>query len=227
MERKSFTGSVVDASPTGEVSAVVAIVGSRDLGGDRIAKRAFQNSLRRRGKKLRVVDSHRTDSVLRVIGKHISAREIARSSLPGRIQREYPDAKGGLLCKMQMLLNTPEGKGAYERLSAGAIDDWSFAYNVVRADFSKEEIDGKQVTTRNLHELDIMEYGPCVFGMHPGTSTVSAKRYPRRKITGAMDDIEFGAIDRMVSKGLSSIVPKERLLLYLDRELAELENLRR
>ena len=51
----------------GIVEHFVAIIGNRDAGGDRITKGAFTKTLVEGGLRVKVLDQHRTDSVLRVV----------------------------------------------------------------------------------------------------------------------------------------------------------------
>lgn len=156
----------------GIVEHVVAVMGNTDLGGDVIHPGAFAKTLNERGGKVRVLDLHRTDSIMRAIGKPVALREVSTAELPPQVKAAYPTANGALLATTQFLMSTPEGKGAFERLKAGLIDEWSFGYDAISPDFSKGA-DGK--TVRNLREVRLWEYSPVLWGMNPATATLGAK----------------------------------------------------
>jgi len=159
----------------GVVEQVVAVFGNVDLGGDRIWPGAFAKTIQERGLKIRVLDQHQTDSIMRVIGKPLAIREIGRAELPTELLQEYPTATGGLLTKTQYLLDTPEGLGAFARISSGAVDEASIGFDALDTDYTSENIGGKQVAVRNLRTLRLWEYSPVIWGMNSATMVLSAK----------------------------------------------------
>jgi phage head maturation protease len=173
MEHK-HTSSIITKldDAQGIVEHVVAVMGNTDMGGDVIHPGAFTKTLSERGGKVRVLDLHRTDSIMRAIGKPVALREVSAAELPPQVKASYPAANGALLATTQFLMSTPEGKGAFERLKAGLIDEWSFGYDAISPDFSKGT-DG--ATVRNLREVRLWEYSPVLWGMNPATSTLGAK----------------------------------------------------
>jgi HK97 family phage prohead protease len=150
-------------------------MGNVDLGFDRIHSGAFTKTISERMHKIRVLDSHNTDSVMCVIGKPVMMKEIGKDELPIEVKQAYPNADGALMASTQFLIDTPEGKGVFERIKAGAVDEYSIGYDPLDVDFTDEEIDGSKVTIRNLRTIKLWEYSPVVFAMNPATSTLSAK----------------------------------------------------
>lgn len=173
MEHKSFLSFVtkIDAKQ-GIVEHLVAVMGNKDMGDDVIWPGAFTKTLNERGNRIRVLDLHKTDSIMRVLGKPISLREIGAAELPTDVKTKYPDANGALAATTQFNLKTPEGLGAFERINAGDINEWSFGYDAITPDYGKWS-DGK--TVRNLREIRLYEYSPVIFGMNEATTTLSAK----------------------------------------------------
>lgn len=167
----TFETKILDEDQ-GIVEHTVAIMGNTDLGGDIIHPGAFTKTLAERGNKVRVVDQHNTDSIMRVIGKPLDMREVGRESLPPGVVARFPEASGALKVQTQYLLDTPEGRGAFERIKAGAIDEYSIGYDAVQFDYSKKQ-DGE--TVRNLRQVRLWEYSPVIFGMNPATSTLGYK----------------------------------------------------
>ena len=179
MEHKTFPAFQIKLdADQGIVEHVVAVFGNIDLGGDIIHPGAFTKTIRERGTKIRCLDQHKTDSILAVIGKPLEIREISRAQLPPDVQAANPDATGGLYVKTKFLLDTPEGAGAFARIKAGAVDEYSIGYDAMDSDYGKTTKDGKEMTVRNLRTIKLWEYSPVVFGMNPVTVTLSAKEAP-------------------------------------------------
>lgn len=176
MERKTFpafTTKVDDVK--GIVEAIVALTGNVDTGKDRIKSGAFVKTIAERGRKIRVLDAHNTDSIMRVIGKPLAMREVGQSELPNELLRQFPTAAGGLWTQTQYLLDTPEGKGAYIRIASGAVDEYSIGFDASDIEHKTEIVDGHQTTVRNIGTIRLWEYSPVLWGMNEGTRTLSAK----------------------------------------------------
>lgn len=184
MDHKTFSAFTLKSdAQQGIVEAIVAVMGNIDQGGDIIWNGAFTKSITERRGKIRVLDQHQTDSIMRAIGMPLEVREIPRAELPPELLAQYPMATGGLYTKTQYLMNTPEGKGAFDRISAGAVGEYSIGYDPLDSDYSKvKDATGKDVTVRNLRTLKWYEYSPCLFAMNSATGTLSAKG-----ATGATD----------------------------------------
>lgn len=174
-EYKTFAGPSKALDDQGLVEHLVAVFGNVDDGGDIIHPGAFRKTIIERQGKIRVLDQHATDSVMRVIGKPIAMREITADELPQAVKDAYPEATGALLAQTQYLMNTPEGRGAFERIKAGAVGEYSFGYDAVDSDFGRAVKDGEEITVRNLRQLRLWEYSPVIFAMNPATATLSAK----------------------------------------------------
>lgn len=176
MERKTFqTAAIKLDEAQGIVEHIIAVMGNLDMGNDIIHNGAFAKTISERGTKVRVLDAHNTDSIMRVLGKPRSMREIGKHELPSDLLMKYPDANGALLVETQYLMNTPEGKGAFERIQSGAVDEYSIGYDPLDFDYSEVLHDGKKVTARNLRTLKLYEYSPVLWAMNPATATLSAK----------------------------------------------------
>ena len=171
---RAISTKVTDAAQ-GIVKAIFAVFGNVDLGGDRIHPGAFAKTFSERGLSVKILDAHRTDSGLAAIGRPVELREVGQAELPPQVREEFPTATGGAEATVQFLMDTPEGKGIFSRLAAGALDQWSFAFDTIQTDNTEEMLDGDEVAVRNLRELRLYEISPVLFGMNPATATVSAK----------------------------------------------------
>jgi HK97 family phage prohead protease len=167
-----FVGFKIVDEDKGIVEHLVSIFGNEDLGGDVVHSGAFTKTLQERGDRIRVLDSHQRYSILNVLGKPLSLKEIPRDKLPAEVLEKYPEATGGLWAQTQFLLNTPEGNGAFLRIKAEAVDEFSFGYDTLDEDFTDDE-KGHQV--RNLRTLRLWEYSPVIFGMNPATTVTGVK----------------------------------------------------
>ncbi len=178
MEHKSVVSPVrIVDEDEGIVEMLFAVYGNVDSGNDRAHPGMFNKSLKERGNRIRVLDMHKTDSVMRAIGVPLvdKFREIKREELPPEVLMRHPDATGGAVMPVQFLMNTPEGRGAFERIKAGAISEYSFGYEPKQVDYSSEVLNGKNVKVRNLRQVALYEIGPVLFGMNDATATLSAK----------------------------------------------------
>jgi HK97 family phage prohead protease len=175
-EYKSFPTAVTKVeADQGVVEHIVAVTGNIDLGMDRIEPGAFVKTLTERGGQVRVLDQHNTDSIMRVLGKPLAMREIGRNELPAGLLAKFPDAKGGLWARTQFLLSTPEGRGAFERIKSGSVGEFSIGYDALDVGFDNVPVDGKQTAIRSLKQIRLYEYSPCLWGMNPATTVLSAK----------------------------------------------------
>lgn len=159
----------------GIVEHFVAIMGNLDAGRDVIEMGAFRKSLAERKNRIRVLDQHQTDSVMRVIGKPLELREVGVEELTEEVLEYAPDAVGGLLATTQYAISTDNGRNAYELVKGGFVDESSIGYDPVQVYHKEVVIDGKKVQTRRLTELRLWEYSNVIFGMNPATAVVSAK----------------------------------------------------
>ena len=159
----------------GVVEAIVAVMGNIDHQGDIIIPGAFAKTIVERGSEVLVLDNHRTDSNEAILGKMLALREIGRGELPTAVTEKYPEATGGLLAKMQFLLQTPEGKGIFERIKAKAVKKYSIGYDPLQKDFETLGEGDDRVTIRNLREIRLWEVSVVPFAANEATMTVSAK----------------------------------------------------
>ena len=179
MERKIFPAQVIQADEAqGIVETIFAVMGNIDDGNDVIHPGAFTKTFAERGHKVRVLDQHRTDSIMAVLGKPLELRELDRAQLPPDLLARVPEATGGAYAKIRFMMDTPEGKGAFIRLREGSPDEWSFGYDALDTDYSQAVKDGAAVTVRNLRSLRLYEISPVLWGMNPATVTTGVKAAP-------------------------------------------------
>lgn len=181
MERKTYSAfeTKIADGDQGVVETIFAVMGNLDDGDDVLHPGAFTKTLADRGHKVKVLDQHRTESVLGALGKPLEIRELSSRELPPIVTDKYPEATGAMWAKVQFLLSTPEGKGAFERIKAGLIDSWSFGYDAAQVDYGQvQRKDGTIANARHLRQVKLYELSPVLFGMNPATATLSAKSAP-------------------------------------------------
>lgn len=170
----AFVVSVDEAQ--GIIDAVVSVFGVLDDGDDIIAAGAYVKTITERWGRIQVLDHHKADSVMRVIGKPLEMREIGREELPAEVLAKYPTATGGLWTRTQYLLDTPEGLGAFKRIASGAIREYSVGFDAIKVDYQKvTRTDGTPTNARVIREIRLWEYSPVIWGMNPATATVGVK----------------------------------------------------
>lgn len=161
----------------GIVEAIVNVFGIIDDGDDIVHSGAFTKTLSENGRRVRVLDSHNNRSALSVVGRPVEMREVTRGELPSEILQQHPEATGGLYTKTQFLLNTPEGRGIFERIKAGALNEYSIGFDALDTDISKvdDPVTGKPKVVRNIRQCRLWEYSIVTFGMNQSTTTIGVK----------------------------------------------------
>jgi uncharacterized protein len=163
MKTKSFEASVkavgsADGLSEGQFTALVAVFGNEDLGGDVILPGAFSDSLKAwsaSGDQIPVIWSHQWSDPFAHIGWCMSAAET----------------QDGLLVTAQLDLDNPTGAQVFKLLQQRRVKEFSFGYDVV---------DGGYITTDGdevfeLRKLNLIEAGPTLKGMNPATQLVGTK----------------------------------------------------
>lgn len=138
----------------GQFEAVVAVFGNVDLGGDRIVKGAFANSLKAweaKGRPIPVVFSHMWQDIDAHIGEVLEAKETDE----------------GLWVKAQLDMEDPAAAKCWRLMKRGTLAEFSFAY-----DIAEEKL---QNGANELLELEIIEVGPTLKGMNPATQLLTVK----------------------------------------------------
>lgn len=158
---------------TGVVEAIVNVYGIVDHGTDVVEYGAATKTIQERPRAIRVLDNHNTFSVLDTIGTCLEIKEISRVELPAEVLAKYPEATGGLWTKTQFLMETPEGAGAYIRLVAKAISEFSIGFDIIKAEREKRMWRGEEKTVRVIKEIRLWEYSAVLWGQNPGTTPTS------------------------------------------------------
>lgn len=146
------------ATSEGIFTALVAVVGNVDRGGDVILPGAFTKTLQDRTDsetKIPVVYGHNWNDALQHIGAVTSAEETDE----------------GLLVTASLDLLTPQGARTYRALQEKSLSEFSIGYVAKKFQFVKQ---GDQIV-RELAELELLEVGPVVAGQNPDTELIDVK----------------------------------------------------
>lgn len=217
METKNAVGYTLKASePEGIVEAIVSVFGHVDSGGDRLRPGAFAKTLRERAGKIKILDQHAQDSVLRVVGKPLELREMAKAELPAKLLERFPDSTGGLYACIQFLMDTPEGAGVFKRIRAGAVTEWSFGFDPLDVDFTQETVNGKSVMVRNIRAIRLFEVSAVLWGMQEATATLTAK--------GVLTVREPRDLELQIQAGLLGCEILETDLIFKELMMLEQQN---
>lgn len=175
-------------SAEGLVTHLITVFGILDEGGDISHPGSFTKTIAERAGKIRILDMHRHDSIMSVLGKPIKIWEIGRAELPNDVLAKWPEATGGVMAVTKFFLDTPEGKGAFIRIAEGAVNEFSYTYDALDTDYSKAiNKDGKEVTARNLRSIRLWEAGPVLWGMNEATGVVDVKSAPGETSLGGAE----------------------------------------
>jgi HK97 family phage prohead protease len=190
-EQKSISAypeiKTAEEETLGIVEHLISVFGILDLGRDICHPGSFTKTLAEQKGRVRVVDTHRRSTIMSTLGVPLDIWEVPRSGLPKQVRTQYPEATGGVMAKTQFLLETPEGLGAFLRIKAGAVTEFSFGYDALDEDITKDK-NGKAI--RNLRTIRLREYGPVVFGMNPATVTDVKAEPPPCDYIKAVDEGE-------------------------------------
>jgi HK97 family phage prohead protease len=144
------------------VEGFAAIFGNVDSGGDIVHKGAFKKTLQENRKRFRHLWMHNPFEVPTATIKDIA--EVGKGDLPNEVKSEYPEATGGLYVAREYL-ETPRGDEILTAIKAGAINEMSFGFDIVKFDFGT--IEDRPV--RNLKELMLYDTSDVTWGMNAAT----------------------------------------------------------
>lgn len=154
---KDATGFKETEDGSGIFEGYASVFGNVDSYGDKVMPGAFSKSLAKSfpndGAGIPCYWSHRMDDPEFILGKTISAVEDDH----------------GLKVRVSLDLDNPKAAAAYRALKAGAVNQMSFAYEVVDSHFIPEK-GAKFGGVNELRELNIFEVSVVQIGANTATS---------------------------------------------------------
>lgn len=154
---KDATGFHETEDGSGIFEGYASVFGNVDSYGDKVMPGAFAKSLAKSfpndGAGIPCYWSHRMDDPEFILGKTISA-----------VEDEH-----GLKVRVSLDLDNPKAAAAYRALKAGAVNQMSFAYEVVDGHFVPEK-GAKYGGVNELREVNIFEVSVVQIGANTATS---------------------------------------------------------
>lgn len=154
---KDATGFHETEDGSGIFEGYASVFGNVDSYGDKVIKGAFSKSLAKSfpddGAGIPCYWSHRMDDPEFILGKTLSAVEDDH----------------GLKVRVSLDLDNPKAAAAYRALKAGAVNQMSFAYEVLESHFIPEK-GAKFGGVNELRELNIFEVSVVQIGANTATS---------------------------------------------------------
>lgn len=146
----------------GIFEAIVAVFGNVDRAGDKILPGAFKTSLKGwkdKNRPIPVIFSHEWDNLDAHIGEVVEAKEVDE----------------GLYVKAQLDLEEEFAARVWKKMKRGTLAEFSFAYDVIKSELVDQGEKAEPRYINELHELELMEVGPCLVGMNPDTRLLDVK----------------------------------------------------
>lgn len=162
VEYKSLGGLTSQSINGRTVDGIAAVMGNIDDIGDITHKGAFKKTIQEQKGRVMFTFNHEIMDLPRA--RIDELKEISRDELPYQVKSQWPEATGGLFVK-RTYLDTPRGDEAFIGVTQGAINEMSYGYHKVKADFGR--VEGKSV--RNLREVRLIDICDTTFGVNPAT----------------------------------------------------------
>lgn len=188
----------------GIVEGIAGVTGNVDDTGERVLSGAFAKTIADHSANFGRVPMGIDHQV--GVGLTQEMAEVGRSDLPREVQRQYPDATGGLYCKGQVVLsdaNIALLRSMNERMSTGNPVHMSFTYSTIRSAKAREP------GVTDLAEVAVHEWGPT--WRHPpanraarltSVKSLTGNDVDSKAIAGSYEDLGESIMDAVRSAGL-------------------------
>lgn len=173
MEYRSITGALKSIEDR-TVVGIFSVFGNEDSYRDVIEKGAFKKTIKERPDKFRHLWQH--DFWSPPVAKIDYVKEVGKSELPDHLQA-IEEVTGGAEVS-RTYLRTLRGDEILEGLQSGAINEMSFAFDIIKHEY-KEVIseDGQlKYNRRHIKEVRLWETSDVLWGANP--LTVGSKGLP-------------------------------------------------
>lgn len=167
---KAFQFSCVKAESSGrKIVGYAAIHGNVDSWDDRSHPGCFAKTLAENQSRVKHLWNH--DASKPPIATITDIREVGAEELPAEIKAKFPDGTitGGLRVEREYYSNEL-ASWVFEAIQKGDINEMSYAFDVVKCDFTDEEIPtGGTRRVRELRELKLYDTSDVPWGMNSAT----------------------------------------------------------
>jgi HK97 family phage prohead protease len=162
-----------------------------DSWGDRIAPGAFAKTISENIKSVRHLWNHNYSEP--PIAKIVELRELSKDELPAEVLAKAPDATGGLLVAREYF-TTARAEEILQGIDGEAINEMSFAYDVVKFEETVEQSgsdDMPKRSIRELKELKLFDTSDVNWGMNGATVAVGAKNLNSLPLGAIVSHLQF------------------------------------
>lgn len=174
MEYKATSTFIKDISDR-TVTGVASVFGNVDSYGDIVQRGAFKKTLSENAPRIRHLWMH--DPAQPPTAAIRGLQEVGKDALPDEVLQRFPDATGGLEV-VREYLRTPRGDEILEGIRAGAINEMSFAYDVIKSKFAEvADADGIKRQVRLLSEVRLYETSDVLWGANAATVASKSHEY--------------------------------------------------
>lgn len=219
-EYKAIISTNIKAESNGRVrTGIAAVFGNVDAVGDRLMPGSFTRTINNNAKRVKHLWNHRADMM--PVANILELREVSKKELPDSILEAAPDATGGLLVKREYFKSSRDADQLLEAIDAGAINEMSFAFDVVRSQFVAQKADdGEERQIRELQEVALFDTSDVLWGANSATVALGAKHQfgPYADLSGG--ELPVGVIAAQL-RSLADSVKSGRRDLSFDQELLE------
>ena len=202
MEYKATSTFIKDISDR-TVTGVASVFGNVDSYGDIVQRGAFKKTLSENAPRIRHLWMH--DPAQPPTAAIRGLQEVGKDALPDEVLQRFPDATGGLEV-VREYLRTPRGDEILEGIRAGAINEMSFAYDVIKSKFAEvADADGIKRQVRLLSEVRLYETSDVLWGANPATVASKSVDYRIEQLDGLLKDLrETADLDGKAGRVLSA-----------------------
>lgn len=202
MEYKS-SPTFIKAIEDRTVIGIASVFGNVDSYGDVVQKGAFKKTIQENASRIRHLWQHDMYAPPTAVTR--SLREIGKDELPDEVVKAFPDATGGLEVAREYLL-TPRADEILEGIRKGAINEMSFAYDVIKSRFQNfADAQGGERQIRLLSELKLYETSDVLWGANAATVASKSVDYRIEQLDGLLKDLRDTAdLDGKAGRVLSA-----------------------
>lgn len=178
-EFKQFQFVNIKTESEGRIRVGIAAVhGNIDSWNDRSHFGCFAKTISEGMKRVRHLWMHNSGAP--PIASIVDLKEVGRDELPAEVLAKCPEATGGLKVWREYYPKdiNPLSEVVLYGIDKGDINEMSYAYDVVKADYTEEEDEaGRKIQIRELRELRLYDTSDVNYGMNSATVAAGAKGY--------------------------------------------------
>jgi phage head maturation protease len=126
------------------------------------------------------------------IASIVDLKEVGRDDLPAEVLAKCPEATGGLKVWREYYPKdvNPLSEIVLYGIDKGDINEMSYAFDVVKAEYTEEEINGQKVQIREPREMRLFDTSDVNYGMNSATVAAGAK--------GLLDILPLGTLYQQI-----------------------------